>query len=135
MFFEVLFFTVAIWLSGFLGKNAQAANQISLNLSTMTFMFAMGLGVTAMIRIGNQKGKKDYLALQRIAYSIFLLIFIFDIFFCLFFLIGNEFLPQIYLDSSNPLQFSDVSEVIKIASSLLMISAFFKFLMDYKQLF
>ena len=126
MFFEVLFFTVAIWLSGFLGKNAQAANQISLNLSTMTFMFAMGLGVTAMIRIGNQKGKKDYLALQRIAYSIFLLIFIFDIFFCLFFLIGNEFLPKIYLDSSNPLQFSDVSEVIKIASSLLMISAFFQ---------
>ena len=126
MFFEVLFFTVAIWLSGFLGKNAQAANQISLNLSTMTFMFAMGLGVTAMIRIGNQKGKKDYFALQRIAYSIFLLIFIFDIFFCLFFLIGNEFLPQIYLDSSNPLQFSDVSEVIKIASSLLMISAFFQ---------
>ena len=126
MFFEVLFFTVAIWLSGFLGKNAQAANQISLNLSTMTFMFAMGLGVTAMIRIGNQKGKKDYLALQRIAYSIFLLIFIFDIFFCLFFLIGNKFLPQIYLDSSNPLQFSDVSEVIKMASSLLIISAFFQ---------
>ena len=126
MFFEVLFFTVAIWLSGFLGKNAQAANQISLNLSTMTFMFAMGLGVTAMIRIGNQKGKKDYLSLQRIAYSIFLLIFIFDIFFCLFFLIGNEILPLIYLDRSNPLQFSDVSEVIKIASSLLIISAFFQ---------
>ena len=126
MFFEVLFFTVAIWLSGFLGKNAQAANQISLNLSTMTFMFAMGLGVTAMIRIGNQKGKKDYLSLQRIAYSIFLLIFIFDIFFCLFFLIGNEILPQIYLDSGNPFQFSDVSEVIKIASSLLIISAFFQ---------
>ena len=101
----------------------------------MTFMFAMGLAVTAMIRIGNQKGKKDYLSLQRIAYSIFLLIFIFDIFFCLFFLIGNEILPLIYLDISNPLQFSDVSEVIKIASSLLMISAFFKFLMDYKQLF
>jgi len=126
MFFEVLFFTAAIWLSGFLGKNAQAANQISLNLSTMTFMFAMGLGVTAMIRIGNQKGKKDYLSLQRIAYSIFLLIFIFDIFFCLFFLIGNEILPQIYLDSGNPFQFSDVSEVIKIASSLLIISAFFQ---------
>lgn len=126
MFFEVLFFTVAIWLSGFLGKNAQAANQISLNLSTMTFMFAMGLGVAAMIRIGNQKGKKDFLALQRIAYSIFLLIFIFDIFFCLFFLIGNEFLPLIYLDTSNPLQFSDVSEVVNIASSLLIISAFFQ---------
>ena len=60
MFFEVLF-TVAIWLSGFLGKNPQAANQIALNLSSMTFMFAMGLGVTAMIRVGNQKGKRLYI--------------------------------------------------------------------------
>ena len=59
MFFEVVFFTAAIWLSGFLGKNPQAANQIALNLSSMTFMFAMGLGVTAMIRVGNQKGKGE----------------------------------------------------------------------------
>ena len=48
MFFEVAIFTAAIWLSGTLGKNAQAANQIALNLSSMTFMVAMGLGVAAM---------------------------------------------------------------------------------------
>ena len=61
MFFEVTFFTCAVWLSGLLGKNPQAANQIALNLSTVTFMFAMGFGVAAMIRVGNQKGKKNYL--------------------------------------------------------------------------
>ncbi|MEH6514997.1 MAG: MATE family efflux transporter, partial [Maribacter arcticus] len=44
MFFEVGIFTSAVWLSGVLGKNAQAANQIALNLSSMTFMFGMGLG-------------------------------------------------------------------------------------------
>ena len=33
MFFEVAIFTAAIWLSGLLGKNPQAANQIALNLS------------------------------------------------------------------------------------------------------
>ena len=119
MFFEVLFFTAAIWLSGFLGKNPQAANQIALNLSSMTFMFAMGLGVTAMIRVGNQKGKGDFEALKRIAYSIFLLIFLFDIVFCLFFLLSNNALPWLYLDGSNPLQYSDVKEVVSIASSLL----------------
>ena len=126
MFFEVLFFTVAIWLSGFLGKNPQAANQIALNLSSMTFMFAMGLGVTAMIRVGNQKGKKDYISLKRIAYSIFLLVIILDSFFCLFFLLGNESLPWLYLNQNNPLQFSDVNEVVKIASTLLIVSAFFQ---------
>ncbi|MDB3997981.1 MATE family efflux transporter, partial [Flavobacteriaceae bacterium] len=126
MFFEVIFFTAAIWLSGFLGKNPQAANQIALNLSSMTFMFAMGLGVTAMIRVGNQKGKADFIALKRIAYSIFFLIFLFDVLFCLFFLLMNTYLPWIYLDGTNPLQISDVNEVVRIASSLLIISAFFQ---------
>lgn len=126
MFFEVLFFTAAIWLSGFLGKNPQAANQIALNLSSMTFMFAMGLGVTAMIRVGNQKGKKDSLRLREVAYSIFLLIFIFDVFFCLLFLSLNDLLPWIYLDGSNPLEYTNVKEVVHIASTLLIVSAFFQ---------
>ena len=53
-------------------------------------MFAMGLGVTAMIRVGNQKGKKDYISLKRIAYSIFLLVIILDVVFCMFFLLGSD---------------------------------------------
>ena len=79
MFFEVAFFTMAIWMSGILGKNSQAANQIALNLSSMTFMFAMGLGVVAMIRVGNQFGMKAYADLRRIAISLFLLIGLFDV--------------------------------------------------------
>jgi len=126
MFFEVLFFTAAIWLSGILGKNTQAANQIVLNLSSMTFMFAMGLGVTAMIRVGNQKGRKDSIRLREVAHSIFLLIFLFDVFFCLLFLSLNEILPWIYLDSSNTFELKDSLEVVKIASTLLIISAFFQ---------
>ena len=126
MFFEVLFFTAAIWLSGILGKNTQAANQIALNLSSMTFMFAMGLGVTAMIRVGNQKGRKDSIRLREVAHSIFLLIFLFDVFFCLLFLSLNEILPWIYLDSSNTFELKDTLEVVKIASTLLIISAFFQ---------
>ena len=126
MFFEVLFFTAAIWLSGFLGKNPQAANQIALNLSSMTFMFAMGLGVPAMIRVGNQQGRKDIVRLREVAHSIFMLIFIFDVIFCLLFLSLNELLPWIYLDGSNPLEYTNVTEVIQIASSLLIVSAFFQ---------
>ncbi len=126
MFFEVLFFTAAIWLSGILGKNTQAANQIALKIYSMTFMFAMGLGVTAMIRVGNQKGRKDSIRLREVAHSIFLLIFLFDVFFCLLFLSMNEILPWIYLDSSNTFELKDSLEVVKIASTLLIISAFFQ---------
>jgi MATE family multidrug resistance protein len=113
-------------LSGLLGKNPQAANQIALNLSTVTFMFAMGFGVVAMIRVGNQKGKNNFYELRRIALSIFLLIFIFDVIFCLVFLIFNDQLPWIYLDiesSSNP---SDIYQVVGLSASLLIISAFFQ---------
>ena len=81
MFFEVTFFTSAIWISGLLGKNTQAANQIALNLTSMTYMVALGLGVTAMIRVGNQKGKGDIIDLRRLAISNFLLILLMSSFF------------------------------------------------------
>ena len=126
MFFEVTFFTCAVWLSGLLGKNPQAANQIALNLSTVTFMFAMGFGVAAMIRVGNKKGRKNYLELRRVAISIFLLIFILDIVFCMLFLIFNDQLPWLYLDIGNSNNINDIYEVVKLASNLLIISAFFQ---------
>ncbi len=126
MFFEVAFFTMAIWMSGILGKNSQAANQIALNLSSMTFMFAMGLGVVAMIRVGNQFGMKAYADLRRIAISLFLLIGLFDIVFCIFYLSFNEELPWIYLENYGINTPADTLEVVKIAGGLLLVSGFFQ---------
>ena len=89
MFFEVAIFTAAIWLSGVLGKNAQAANQIALNLSSMTFMVGMGLSVAAMVRVGNQKGlQRSFKELRRIAQSIFFLTLLLEVVFAALFLIG-----------------------------------------------
>ena len=79
MLFEVAFFTSAIWVCGLLGKNEQAANQIALNISSMTFMVAMGLSVAAMVRVGNQKGLGAFVDLRRIAQSVFLLTLLIDI--------------------------------------------------------
>ena len=126
MFFEITFFTCCIWMSGLLGKNPQAANQIALNLSTITYMFAMGLSVVAMIRVGNQKGKRDFIELRRVAISVFLLIFMFDILFCFIFIFFHQDLPWIYLDSKNIIDSSDVFSVVKLSSNLLLISAFFQ---------
>ena len=67
MMFEVGFFISGIWVCGIIGTNFQAANQIALNLSTLTFMVALGFSVAATIRIGNQKGLNDYKNLKRIA--------------------------------------------------------------------
>ena len=126
MFFEVGIFTAAIWLSGTLGANAQAANQIALNLSSMTFMVAMGLGVAAMIRVGNQKGLKDFKSLKRIAESIFLLGFVFAIVFAALFVIFHETLPHLYVDVDNPKNALDIAEVVEVAATLLLAAAVFQ---------
>ncbi|WP_298928169.1 MATE family efflux transporter [uncultured Allomuricauda sp.] len=126
MFFEVAIFTAAIWLSGVLGKNAQAANQIALNLSSMTFMVGMGLSVAAMIRVGNQKGLQNFKELRRIAESIFFLTFLLEIVFAAVFLIGRYWLPTIYLDVDDVVNQVDNTEVIIIAAKLLLVSAFFQ---------
>jgi multidrug resistance protein, MATE family len=126
MFFEVAIFTAAIWLSGLLGKNPQAANQIALNLASMTFMVAIGLSVTAMIRVGNQKGLNKYFELRRIAFSIFLLGIILAVGFAILFFIFHNQLPLLYLDLSDAKNFVDNTEVITIASQLLLVAAVFQ---------
>ena len=126
MFFEVAIFTSAVWLSGVLGKNAQAANQIALNLSSMTFMIAMGLSVTATIRVGNQKGLKSYEELQRIAKSIFLMGIMFASIFAFLFLVLNDVLPAFYLDLKDVDNYLDNQEVVAIASKLLLVAALFQ---------
>jgi MATE family multidrug resistance protein len=126
MLFEVAIFTAAIWLSGILGKNSQAANQIALNLSSMTFMVAMGLSVAATIRVGNQKGLKRISELRRIALSLFLLVLIIDIVFAIMFMLLNTWFPTLYVNENDITNLVDNQEVIMIAGKLLLVSAFFQ---------
>jgi MATE family multidrug resistance protein len=126
MVFEVVFFTTAIWLSGLLGENPQSANQIALNLSSMTFMIASGLSVSAMVRVGNQKGLKNYVDLRRISFSILLLGLILALFFALCFILFSDLLPYIYIDLNNTLNYKDNLEVIEITSKLLIIAAVYQ---------
>lgn len=126
MFFEIGVFTAAIWLSGTLGKNAQAANQITLNLSSMTYMIAVGLGVAATIRVGNQKGLNQAVELRRIAKSVFLMGLIFATLFAALFMVFHELLPKFYLDLSDTINFKDNNEVIDLAAQLLIIAGLFQ---------
>jgi MATE family multidrug resistance protein len=117
MFFEVSIFASGVILAGVLGTNSQAANQIALNLSSMTFMIAVGLGVTATVRVGNQKGLRNFKELRRIAISIFILMIIIDLFFAVGFFLGKDLLPTYYID--NP-------EVVKMASILIVVAGLFQ---------
>jgi len=126
MFFEVGLFTTAIWLSGLLGEIPQSANQIVLNISSMTFMVASGLSVSAAIRAGNQKGLKNYQELKRISLSILLLGIYFASFFALGIYILRDYLPYIYIDINNQENLIENIELVKIASKLFIIVAIFQ---------
>ncbi|HET8839456.1 MAG TPA: MATE family efflux transporter [Flavobacteriaceae bacterium] len=117
MLFEIGLFTSSVFLAGTLGTNSQAANQIALNLASMTYMIAVGLGITATIRVGNQKGLRNYKDLKRIARSNFLLVFLIETVFAIGFILLKDFLPTIYIDNQT---------VIILAAQLLIIAALFQ---------
>jgi len=126
VFFEVTLFTSAIWLSGILGTLYQAANQIALNLASMTYMVGIGLNVAAMIRVGNQKGRKDYKRLNEVAQSIFFLTVVIELLFAVVFLTARHVLPELYLDANDPLNRADNLIVMALASELLLWAAVFQ---------
>lgn len=117
MLFEGGIFTASVLLAGTLGTSAQAANQIALNLASMTFMVGVGLGVTATIRVANQKGKKQFVHMRFIAHSIFFQILLIEIVFALLFILLKNILPGFYIDDE---------VVINMASNLLIIAALFQ---------
>ena len=126
MFFEVGLFTSAIWLSGLLGEIPQSANQIVLNISSMTFMVASGLSVSAAIRAGNQKGLKNYKDLKRISLSILLLGICFAFIFSLVIYLLRDYLPYIYIDINNQENYFENIRIVSIASKLFIIVAIFQ---------
>ncbi len=126
MFFEVGLFTGAVWLSGVLGVNNQAANQIALSLASFTFMFALGLSVASTIRVGNQKGLGDYKKLRIVAFSIFLLSVLLEVFFALCFILFHNDLPSLFVNLNDVKNMVANSEVVQIASQLLLMAAVFQ---------
>lgn len=126
MFFEVALFTGAVWLSGVVGTTSQAANQIALSLATFTFMFVSGFGVAGMVRVGNFKGSQDFVGLRIVARSILLLALIVQVFFALMFVIFHSYLPEMFMNAENMAHLKDNTEVISIASQLIIIAAIFQ---------
>jgi len=69
--FEVSAFSVAAILAGMISAEALAAHQIAINIASVTYMAASGLGAAATVRVGNQAGAGDYTNLKLASGSIF----------------------------------------------------------------
>lgn len=115
--FEVGAFSMAAIMVGWLGAEPLAAHQIALNLSAISYMTATGLSAAGSIRIGNQLGRKDYITLRQAGMTNFVMSTVLMVFFGAIFIIGRDVLPLLYVDNAN---------VIGLASSLLVVAAFFQ---------
>ena len=104
-------------LMGVIGKDAQAAHQIAINMSAVTFLICSGLGMAATVRVGNRLGEKNATGIRRAGLSsivqVILIMFVFAIIMVLF----RTILPTFYIDDSN---------VISIAATLLIAAAIFQ---------
>lgn len=114
---EVGAFSTAAIMAGWLGAKQLAAHQIAISLASISYMMASGISAAATVRVGNQLGRNDIPTLRIAGFTSFTMGIIFMSFTCFLFVIGKEFLPTIYVNEQ---------EVIKIASSLLVIAAFFQ---------
>lgn len=110
-------FGFAALMAGWLGTREIAAHQIALNLAAISYMVATGISAAATVRIGNDYGSGDLKELRRDGMSAYFLIIVFEFFCTGLFILFRHRLPGFYIEEQN---------IIKTASSLLLIAAFFQ---------
>ena len=115
--FEVGAFSVATVMTGSIGAIHLAAHQIALNLASISYMIASGVGSASMISLSYYDGKRNFEDMRRSGFASFLLVFILMIVSALVFIIFRNYLPVLYVDDSS---------VINIASTLLIIAGLFQ---------
>lgn len=117
MVFEMGAFSFSAIMIGWLGARELAAHQIAINVAAVTYMMASGIAAAATIRVGNQKGLRNYQSMRMAGYSSFAMGVMFMIASGLLMVLGNKFIPALYIDDP---------AVIELASMLLIIAALFQ---------
>lgn len=115
--FEVGAFSFAVIMIGWISPAAQAAHQVALSIAAVTYMMASGISGAASVRVGNQLGLKNRAGVRIAGFSAFVMVLVFMSFTAICFVLFRELLPTF---------FNKEIEVITIASSLLIIAAYFQ---------
>jgi multidrug resistance protein, MATE family len=115
--FEVIAFSGAGILMGWISLESLAAHQIAINLASITFMVAVGISIASSVRVGRAFGAKNFVEVRQIGMGSLGLIVAIESVFAVTFILCRNFFPTIYID--NP-------RVIDIASQLLIVAGFFQ---------
>ncbi len=115
--FEVSAFVMAAVMMGWIGKVTLASHQIAINVASLTFMVVLGIAFATTVRVGQFLGRKDYEGLRRagivgLATNVTFMV--------------SCMIALILFRENIPLLFVHDPEVVKLASGLLIIAAFFQ---------
>lgn len=115
---ETFTFTLSFVIIGWLSKEALAAHQVANQIANLTFMLAIGIGSATTIRVSHQLGKGDLHAVRMASNASIHLV-----------LVMNSIGAGLMLALHNyiPLLFTKDPEVIRIASTLVMIAGLFQY--------
>jgi MATE family multidrug resistance protein len=114
---EVIAFSIGAIMMGWLGEVPLAAHQVAIGLASFSYMISLGISQANTIRVSHQMGINDFKALKRAAFASTHLVLVFMSSMGLLFVFARNVLP---------FMFTVDSEVIEIASKLLIIAAVFQ---------
>ncbi|MFT7688394.1 MAG: MATE family multidrug resistance protein [Candidatus Azotimanducaceae bacterium] len=117
MFFEAGMFTSVTVLLGQIGTNLVAAHSIALNITGLTYMLPLSLGIAASIRIGNHVGANQFSMARKTAQVAMTLSLTVAVISIAFMLLTRHFIVGLY--TSDPV-------VFEIAVTLLLFAALYQ---------
>jgi MATE family multidrug resistance protein len=114
---EVLAFSFSAVMVGWIDKASLAAHQVVLQMSSATFMMALGVASATTIRISHQFGSKHYRATKFAALAALHVVVLFMSLTAICLVIFRHQIPMLF--TTDP-------QVIAVASKLLIIAGFFQ---------
>ena len=117
-FLETFTFAASFVIIGWISKEALAAHQVANQIADMTFMIALGIGAATTIRVSHQLGAGNLKAVRMASNASIHLVLMMNT-------IGATLM--ISLRNYIPMLFTEDTEVIAIASQLIIIAGLFQY--------
>jgi|TARA_B110000008_G_scaffold232009_2_gene235381 multidrug resistance protein, MATE family len=117
IFFEVSFFSVIALFLTPLGTVVVAGHQIAINMSSLTFMIPLSLGMAITVMVGQQVGRQQPEQAAKVSWLGVKVNFVLALFNATIIVLAAPYIAQLY---------STDAEVVAIGSSLLMFAAIYQ---------
>jgi MATE family multidrug resistance protein len=121
-FAEVLLFTSASLLQGWIGQDAVAAHAIALQLASITFMVPLGISQATTVRVGLALGEGDREGIRRAGWMGQIVTLLFMACTAVCFLLAPGLLVSLFLDPNNPAS----AGAFRLATGYLVVAGLFQ---------